>query len=232
MSGQAAACRMCGAGFARYGRGAGALCKRCAAKAGREAGRALRASCKACGKGFAASTRSARYCSAECRADGARRRNREHQRKYMADPARRALAMARMRVAAAARATRERGGRPPRRQAPPRVDPNAAPSVCRLCGRGFAQYGGSNRHAYCRRCTAKADREMGRTLRASCKACGKKFSTASRAVRYCSAECRAEGLRSSRRGSDRRLKTDTKKRATAGARKGARSAARRGGAGR
>ena len=185
--------------------------------------------CKACGKRFSAPRRSARYCSDGCRADGARRRNREHQRKYLADPEKRALTAARNRAIAAARAARKRGGRPPQRQAPPRADPDAEPSVCRLCGRTFAQYGRSNRHAYCRRCTARADRDVGRTLRAKCAGCGGRFSTTSLAVRYCSDECRADGALRSQRKSDLRFKADPGKRALAEAQKRALRASRMGG---
>ena len=224
---QAATCVLCGTSFAPYGRGSRTFCKRCAARADRRAARTHRADCKACGKRFAAASRSFRYCSDECRADGVRRRNREHQRKYMADPERRAIAMARARAYTAARASRERGGRPPQPQPPMRADPNAEPTVCRLCGRTFAQYGRTNRHVYCKRCTAKADRDAGRTLRTECRTCGGRFSTASRAARYCSDECRAEGKRRATQESDRRFKADPERRALAAAQNRARNAARR-----
>ena len=223
------ACRLCGRRFAQYGRARHrAYCKRCTARADREIARALRVKCKECGKKFAAPNRTVRYCSDECRAEGLRRYNREYQRMSLADPEKRAAAAARTRASEAARAARERGGRPPppQRQAPPRASPNAEPSTCLLCGRRFAQYGRSSRHGYCRRCTAKADREIARTLNVNCNACGKKFSTNSRAVRYCSDECRAEGLRRSRRGSRRRAEADPEKRALAAARRRARNAAR------
>ena len=233
MSGQAAVCDLCGASFAPHGRGGGAFCRRCAARADREAGRPLRMDCKACGKRFSPPRRNIRYCSDACRAEGARRRSRESQRRYVADPEKRAINAARNRVAAAARRALKRGGGPPtRRPALLRADPNAEPSVCGLCGRRFAQYGRSSRHGYCKRCTARADREVGRTLRAKCAECGGRFSTTSRAIRYCSDECRAEGLRRSQRKSDRRRKADPRKRALAEARKRALNAARRGGVAR
>ena len=224
------ACRLCGRTFAPYGRGARTFCRRCAARADREAARTLRMDCKECGKGFVASRRSDRYCSDECRAEAARRRSREGQRRYVADPEKRAIALARTRASAAARAARKRGGRPPQRHAPPRADPNAGPSVCGLCGRTFAQYGRSNRHAYCRRCTARADSEVGRTLRAKCAECGGRFSTASRTVRYCSDECRAGSARRAVRERDRRFKADPARRVLAEAQKRALRAAHRAGA--
>lgn len=58
----------------------------------------------------------------------------------------------------------------------------AEAAACGLCGRGFAVYG-RGRHAYCKRCTAKADREIARTLRTGCRACGKALATTSRIVR-------------------------------------------------
>ena len=224
MTGPAAACKTCGTVLAPRGGGAGAACRRCAAGAGRT----LHKDCKECGRRFDVDGRAVRYCSDGCRSEAARRRNREHQRKYMADPERRAITMARARAAAVARAAQRRGGRPPPRQRLPRADPNAEPSICALCGRSFAQYGRSHRHAYCRRCTARFDREAARTLRAKCRGCGGRFSTASRAVHYCSDECRAEGLRRSRRESRLRRRAGPGRRGQAGARTGARNAARRG----
>ena len=223
----AAACRLCGASFAPYGRGPRVYCRRCAARADRDAARALRADCRVCGKGFAAARRSDRYCSVPCRAEAARRRNLEHQRKYMADPEKRAMTAARARAAEAARAAREGGGRRPDERQAPRANPSAEPSTCRLCGRGFEQYGRGWR-AYCRRCTSKADRAVAARLRAKCKECGKAFTTSNRAVRYCSDGCRAEGLRRSGRRSKGRIKADPEKRALAAAQRRAWSAARRG----
>ena len=140
------------------------------------------------------------------------------------------------------KATTQKGNRvwtvaasPPRPLPPRRADPNAEPSTCRLCGSGFALYGHTH-HAYCRRCAAKADREIARTLRARCKACGGRFSTSSRLVRYCSDECRAEGLRRSRIKSALKRMAGPGKRAVEAAQAGERRAAsrpkRRGGAAR
>ena len=223
-----AACLLCGRIFERHGRGGlRAYCKRCTARADREVAVRPVVQCGECGSEFSAPRRSFRYCSDACRTETARRRNLEHQRKYMADPEKRAITAARARAAAAARAARKGGGGPPRRRPPPRADPNAEPSVCRLCGRSFGQHGRGLR-AYCKRCTARADREAGRTLRAKCKECGKAFSTARRSVRYCSDGCSAEGLRRSYRESKRRIKADPEKRALAAAQGRAWSAAHRG----
>ena len=224
------ACRLCGRNFAPYGRGrARTFCRRCAARADREAARTLHVDCKACGKGFAAASRTVRYCSDECRAEGARRLNIEYQRKYKADPERRAIATARTRASAAARAARKRGGRPPQKRPPMRVDPNAEPSVCRLCGRTFAQYGHTPCNAYCKRCAARADREITRMVDAKCRACGKAFTAAGRTFHYCSKACRADGARRGRRESRRRLRADPAKRALAEAQERLSRAARRGG---
>ena len=228
MSGQAAACKLCGRTFAPYGLGAQNFCKRCAAKADREAARTLRADCKECGRRFSTSSRRVRYCSRECSADGARRRNREHQRRYLADPEKRAIAMARARACTAARAARMRGGRPPQQQPPLRADPNAEPSTCRLCGCKFAQYGHTTCNVYCKRCAAKADMEAARTLRMKCTVCGGMFSTSTRSARYCSDECRAEGMKRGRRESHRRFRADPRRRALAEALARARDAARGG----
>ena len=224
MPGPAAACKMCGASFAPRGRGTRAFCRRCTAKADREARRALRMDCKECGKRFSASRRSDRYCSRECSAERTRRNSLEYVRRILADPEKRAVFLARTRIAAAARRAENRGGRPP--PPPPRGIKKAEPSTCRLCGRIFVPSGYVRHASYCRRCTARADREVGRTLRVDCKACGKKFSTTNRAVRYCSDECRAEGLRRSRRESKHRMRADPEKRALAAAQMRARSAAR------
>ena len=57
--------------------------------------------CKACGKAFHTKTRSIRYCSEACRTEARRRLNLEYNRRYMADPAKRAIMLARTRAAAA-----------------------------------------------------------------------------------------------------------------------------------
>ena len=222
------ACRTCGRGLERHGGRSRVFCKECAAKADREIARKPRVKCKECGKKFAAASRIVRYCSRGCRAEFARRYNREYQRKLLADPEKRAIILARTRASAAARRARKRGGRPPQRQPPMRVDPNAEPSVCRLCGRGFAQYGRTNRHVYCRQCTARADREIAKKLRVKCKECGKAFTTTKRSVRYCSDECSAEGVRRSRRRSNARRLADPERHAARAAYMRARSAARGG----
>lgn len=58
----------------------------------------------------------------------------------------------------------------------------AEAAACGLCGRGLAAYG-RGRHAYCKRCMAKTDREIARTLRTGCRACGKALATTNRIVR-------------------------------------------------
>ena len=168
-----------------------------------------------------------------------RRYNREYMRRYVADPEKRAICAARTRASAAARRARAREDKEGRGQGRPRQAgpgaasrPRAAPSgtgVCALCGRAFAQYG-RTAHSYCKRCTAKADREIARVLRVDCRECGKGFSTTNRIVRYCSDACRAAGKRRGKRKSDRERMADPKKRALAAARIGARKAARSGGA--
>lgn len=230
-------CRLCGRGFEKYGGAYHAYCRRCAAKADGEVGRVLSVPCRECGGEFSTRTRAAKYCSDACRTDAARRLNREHARRYMADPEKRAMAMARIRAQAASRRAGDgRGGkgRPrPRRQSgghgtvcPPTRTAPPSRTLCRLCGRGFAPYGGKSR-SYCKRCTAKADRAIGRVLSVKCKECGKAFSTKSRAVRYCSAPCRAEGGRRSARECGRRRMSDPETRAVSRARSRAHSAASR-----
>lgn len=62
-------------------------------------------------------------------------------------------------------------------------------ATCRLCGRSFGHYAGT-RTAHCKRCAAKAEREIARVIRTKCKECGKAISTTKRTVRYCSDPCR------------------------------------------
>ena len=219
-------CSMCGRSFVQRGRGRRAYCKQCTAKADREVGRTVRAQCRECGKAFAAARTSARYCSDECRIKGRRSRVREGLRRYMADPEKRAIMLARRRAwDASRRAVKEREGRGKegrgkeqqrlrQRRTPGSV---AAPksSECRLCGRTFKQYGRSARHAYCKLCAAKAEREITRVIHTKCKECGKAFSTKRRTVRYCSTECSAEARRRSLRECAHRRMADPKKRAAA-----------------
>ena len=63
--------------------------------------------------------------------------------------------------------------------------------TCRACGRDFKRFYRRGRHSYCKRCTARADKEIARMPRVDCKECGKTFSTKTRAIRYCSDACRA-----------------------------------------
>ena len=224
------ACKMCGRSFVQRERGGRhSYCKRCRARADMEVARKLRVKCKECGKAFATTSRAVRYCSDECRAESARRYGREYQRKAMADPERRAIHMVRVRASGAARRARERGGMPPQRQPPMRSDPNAEPSICRLCGRSFEQRERGGRHSYCERCRARAAMEVARKLRVKCRECGKAFSAAIRSARYCSDECRASGKRRINRESRRRRMADPEKRAIGAAHVRAWNAAHAGG---
>ena len=226
-------CSLCGRSFEPRSRtGRHAYCGRCAAKADREIARTLSVDCKECGKPFSTRTRSVHYCSDACRTAAARRRNSEYQRRYAADPVKRALMLARTRVAAAARRARERGEEPPPRaghdvKSLKRNAKAAEPYACGLCGRDFAPYGG-NRPAHCKRCSARISRELGRVMAVKCKECGKKFSTSNRAIRYCSMPCSAAGRRRSSNESGRRRRADPEALALAAARRRAWAAARRG----
>ena len=195
-----AACRLCGRSFEQHGKGRRAYCERCTAKADRAVARENNTECKECGKRFSRTSRFRAYCSDKCRTEGGRRRIREYMRGYMADPEKRAMCLARIRMSAAKRKARE-GGRPAaggRRKGgtaagrPPSRPVNAKRGTCGVCGRSFAPYGSAKR-AHCQQCAARFDREISRVLRAKCKECGKEFSTKSRNVRYCSDKCRASG---------------------------------------
>ena len=226
-------CRLCGRGFEVRGRGnLPAYCKRCTARADREIAKMPRADCRECGKTFPTRTRSVRYCSDECRTAAVRRRNREYQRRYAADPEKRAMGLARMRAWAAARKAKAQGKRPPPAgrgaKSPRRSAAPAEPYACALCGRDFVAYGGA-RPLHCKRCRARIDREIGRVMAVKCKECGKAFSTPSRVVRYCSKACRAAGWNRSNRESTRRRMADPEKHVMAAARQRAWAAARRGG---
>ena len=100
-------------------------------------------------------------------------------------------------------------------------------TACALCGRDLGPYRRSGSNVYCKRCIAKADRELGRVVAMACRECGKKFSTQNRIVRYCSKECRADGYRHVVRESARRHMADPGKRARAAARARAYAAAKR-----
>ena len=233
MAGQVA-CKLCGRGIEPRGRGNRPVyCKPCMARADKEIGRMPRVDCKECGKAFSTKTRSVHYCSDACRFAATRRANIENQRRYEADPEKRALKRARARLAAAARRARARGEEPPpiasRDVGSLKRNASAAePYACGLCGRDFAPYGG-NRPTYCKRCTAKTDREIGRAMAVDCKECGKEFSTLNRIVVYCSKACRAAGrMRSTNEGA-RRRRADPEASALAAARRRAQYAARKGG---
>ena len=198
-SGRQTACGLCGRAFEQYGGSGGrrAYCKECAARADKAVSSAPVVQCKECGKKFTAPSRRHHYCSTACRDEFARRRNRDNSRKYMADPERRAMALARSRLYGAASRARNRGGR--RKpgmggtKRPTRAADASKRFACGLCGRTFAPYGHGSRPSYCKRCRDRADREIARVLRVDCKACGGKFSTTNRLVRYCSDACRTAG---------------------------------------
>ena len=228
------ACRLCGRGIEPRGRGGGrrAYCKGCTAKADKKVSQAPRMDCRECGKPFSARTRAFHYCSDACRSAAARRANAENQRRYRANPQNRARMLSLARASTARRAA-ERGEQPPPRASRDVESqrPNAKsaePYPCALCGRKFEPYGG-RRPAYCKRCRAKVDKEIGKKRTLNCKECGKEFSTLNRIVRYCSRECNAAGRsRISNKSSRRRLE-DPETRALAAARSRARYAVHKGG---
>ena len=105
----------------------------------------------------------------------------------------------------------------------------AGPHVCLVCGRGFEPHG-RGRHVYCRRCSGRADRSIGGTIRAQCKECGSAFAAARSTACFCSDACRLEGKRRRIREHNRRQMADPRHRAMAAARARASYARRRGGA--
>ena len=221
-----ATCNLCGTIFSPYAHGARTFCKKCAAKADRAVAEKPRIECRECGKRFAAATSRIRYCSDACRADGMRRYQREYRRRYLTDPEKLAMALARKRAWAAADAARKRGGDRPQLRWPPRADPDAEQPACRMCGRAYARYVNAGRNAYCKPCRDKADREISTDLHVKCRACGRVFDTAKRSVHYCSMKCRADGRRRSNQEHRRRRQADPEKRALAAARRRAWGAAR------
>ena len=196
----------------------------------------MRAQCKECGRAFTAASRAVRLCSDACRLEDKRRRSREYSRRHLADPLNRAIALARGRASIARRRDGDgAGGRRLRRQADrgPAAGPAsraAAPRSidCRLCGRSFERRG-SGYYAYCRQCRDKADREAAKAQRASCKECGKEFSTKTRLVRYCSDACRTAAARRAASKEGRRRRADPEQRAIIAARARAWTAARKDG---
>ena len=137
-----------------------------------------------------------------------------------------------MRRLVAASRSRKRGKKqPPRASRDASIQrPNAKPAEpypCALCGRDFAPYGGGRRPVHCKRCAAKADKEIGREITLNCKECGTRFSTPNRTVRYCSRACSAAGERRNTRGRGRRRMADPEARAVDLARRRAYAAASR-----
>ena len=105
-----AACRLCGRSFELRGRASALFCKSCNDKADREVGRAAAVQCGECGKEFTTRTRCTKYCSDACRIEARRRHGRENMRRYMSDPEKRAVAIARQRAQFAARRGAAPGG--------------------------------------------------------------------------------------------------------------------------
>ena len=216
-------------------------CERCTAKADRDVASAIDAKCKECGKEFSTRNRLVRYCSDKCRIEGGRRRLREYRSRYMADPEKHAMYLARTRAAAASRRRAMAAGRRPagggsggRRKdaraaaSPPPRPSNAKQRACRLCGRSFASRGRSPR-IHCRQCVARLAGEVSRVLRVKCKEFGKVLSTKRRNVRYCSSKCSAEVIRRRLREYARRRRADPEQRAILSARGRARKAAHKAG---
>ena len=101
----------------------------------------------------------------------------------------------------------------------------ARQAACAACGRSLARHG-DPRHLCCRRCAAKAERDVARTPLDECRECGKKFHARTRSVKYCSDACGAAGNRRINAASQRRYMADPEKRAMSLARSRALSAAR------
>ena len=102
--------------------------------------------------------------------------------------------------------------------------------ACLVCGRAFVPYG-RGRHVYCKRCRGRADRSIGRTVKAQCRECGSAFTTSRHTVQFCSAACRLEARRRYSRENMRRQMADPQYRAMAAARRRVSNARRRGEAG-
>ena len=91
--------------------------------------------------------------------------------------------------------------------------PVAKTLTCRTCGRGFERSRRASPYVYCKRCTARADKEVARKPRVDCKECGRTFSAKMRTVRYCSDACRTAAARRANAESQRRYKADPQNRA-------------------
>ena len=105
--------------------------------------------------------------------------------------------------------------------------PVAKTTTCRACGRDFERFGRASPYAYCKRCAARADREIARMPRVDCRECGKAFSAKTRTVRYCSDACRAAAARRAGIERERSRMADPEKRARRLASARARAAANR-----
>ena len=102
-------------------------------------------------------------------------------------------------------------------------------TTCRTCGSSFERIRAAGSYSYCKRCTARADREIARKTRRDRRECGRGFVAPTRSLRYCSKECKDDGRRRTARESARRRRADPEARAMAAARARAWEAARRGG---
>ena len=100
-------------------------------------------------------------------------------------------------------------------------------AACALCGSDIEPHGRGKRPAYCKGCTAKANKKAARMPRVNCRECGKTFSTRVLTVRYCSDPCRSAGARRARVEGQRRHDADPEKLALKRARTRLASAARR-----
>ena len=89
----------------------------------------------------------------------------------------------------------------------------AKTTTCRACGRDFERFGRTSPYVYCKRCTAKADKEIARKPRMDCRECGKAFLPKTPAARYCSDPCRSAAARRAGIERDRRRMADPETRA-------------------
>ena len=89
----------------------------------------------------------------------------------------------------------------------------ARTGACRLCGRDFEPHRRPGSSVYCRRCVARADREVTKTVSADCRECGRTFPTRTRSIHYCSDACRAAAVRRARAENQRKRDADPEKRA-------------------
>ena len=99
--------------------------------------------------------------------------------------------------------------------------------MCRLCGRDLEPHRRPGSSVYCRRCVARADREVAKTASEDYRECGRTFPTRTRSIHYCSDACRAGAARRARAETQRKRDADPEKRALRLARTRTWAAARR-----